>query len=73
MDSKNSKNRNKKGSVIGWNTDVINGSSMSISFSMSSQLWINLSITDDIKKYIVGTTTVKIGRKYNYIDLYEKL
>ena len=64
---------NKKGSVIGWNTDVINGSSMSISFSMSSQLWINLSITDDIKKYIVGTTTVKIGRKYNYIDLYEKL
>jgi hypothetical protein len=46
---------------------------MSISFSMSSQLWINLSITDDIKKYIVGTTTVKIGRKYNYIDIYEKL
>lgn len=59
-----------KDSVVGWETNTINGSSMSITFSMSSQLWISLNITDDMKKYIVGSCTVTKGRKYNYIDIY---
>ena len=39
---------------------------------MSSQLWIDLNITEEMKKFIVGSCTVNIGRKYNYIQLYEK-
>ncbi len=61
-----------KGNVVGWETDVVNGSSMSITFSMSSQLWITVNITDEIKKYIIGSCGVNIGRKYNYIQLYDK-
>jgi len=61
-----------KDSTIGWETDVINGSSMSIKFNMSSQLWINVHITDEMKKFIVGTSVVNIGRRYNYIQIYEK-
>jgi len=59
-----------KDSIVGWETDIINGSSMTITFSMSSQLWISLNITNDMKKYIVGSCTVTKGRKYNYIDIY---
>jgi hypothetical protein len=62
--------KNKDG-ITGWETDKVNGSSMSISFSMSSQLWIHVNITEDIKKYIVGSCIVNHGRKYNYIQLYE--
>ena len=60
-----------KGVVTGWQTDVVNGSSMSITFSMSSQLWMDIHLTDDIKKYIIGSVTVSKGRKYNYIQLSE--
>ena len=60
-----------KDAITGWETDRVNGSSMSISFSMSSQLWIYVNITEDIKKYIVGSCIVNHGRKYNYIQLYE--
>ena len=66
---KTSKN---KGEATGWETDRIDGSSMSITFSMSSQLWIDVNITDDMKKFIVGSCRVNRGRKVNYIDLYEK-
>jgi hypothetical protein len=45
---------------------------MSITFSMSSQLWIHLTITEDMKKFIVGSCTVKVGKKFNYIELYDK-
>ena len=61
-----------KGEVTGWETDELNGSSMSITFSMSSQLWINLHITEQMKQYIVGSCRADIGRKYNYIDLFER-
>jgi hypothetical protein len=44
---------------------------MSITFSMSSQLWIDLHVTEDMKQYIVGSCTINRGRKYNYIHLYE--
>jgi len=62
---------NKDGVVTGWETDTINGSSMSISFSMSSQLWIDLMITNDLDKFKVSTCNVLKGRKYDYIDLYD--
>lgn len=60
-----------KNAIIGWNTNILNGSNMSIIFNMSSQLWINVNITDDIKKYIIGSCNINIGRKINYIQLYE--
>jgi hypothetical protein len=60
-----------KTGITGWETNTINGSSMSINFSMSSQLWISVHITEDMKKYIVGSVTTRRGRKYNYISLYE--
>ena len=61
-----------KGATTGWETDMLNGSSMSITFSMSSQLWIDVNITEEMKKFVVGSCTVNRGRKYNYIQLYEK-
>ena len=61
-----------KGDTTGWETNILNGSSMSITFSMSSQLWINLNITEEIKKFIVGSCRVNCGRKYDYIQLYDK-
>jgi len=61
-----------KNEVTGWETDERNGSSMSITFSMSSQLWIHLHVTEEMKQYIVGSCRVEIGRKYNYIELFER-
>lgn len=61
-----------KDATTGWETDVLNGSSMSITFSMSSQLWIDVKITEEMKKFVIGTCRVNRGRKYNYIELYEK-
>jgi hypothetical protein len=60
-----------KGEVTGWETNQCNGSSMSITFSMSSQLWIDVHITEEMKKFIIGSATAKKGRKYNYIKLYD--
>ena len=59
-----------KGVVVGWETNTINGSSMAISFSMSSQLWIKITITDEMKKNKIAGSKVKKGRKMNYIELY---
>lgn len=66
------KTAKNKGEITGWETNDLNGSSMSITFSMSSQLWMYLSITEEMKKYIVGSCNVNIGRKYNYIQLFER-
>ena len=60
----------KKDSVVGWETDIIDGSRMSIIFSMSSQLWINICITEDMKKFIIASTNVSKVPKINYIQLY---
>ena len=46
---------------------------MSITFSMSSQLWIDINITDEVKKFIISSCKVNTGKKYNYIQLYEML
>lgn len=57
---------------IGWNTNKINGCKMSITFSMSSQLWIQIEMTEKLKKFVVSTTCVKNKPKFNYIELMEK-
>jgi hypothetical protein len=44
---------------------------MSITFSMSSQLWIDIAITEEMKQFIIGSARVQRGKKYNYIQLYE--
>ena len=62
----------KKGAITGWKTNTLNGSSMSITFSMSSQLWIHVNVTEDMRKYVVGSCIVNCGKKYNYIQLYER-
>jgi len=66
------KTKKNQDEVTGWQTNMVNGSSMSITFSMSSQLWMFVNITDDMKKFVVGSCLVPKGRKYNYIQLYEK-
>lgn len=62
-----------KDSQVGWNTNEINGCKMSITFSMSSQLWIHIEITEEIKDFIIASATTKNKPKYNYINLFDKL
>ena len=62
-----------KDSQVGWNTNEINGCKMSVTFSMSSQLWIHIEMREEIKKFIVATAIVENKPKYNYIDLLDKL
>jgi len=59
----------KTGEQVGWKTNELNGSKMSITFSMSSQLWITISVTEELKKYIVGTTKVSSQAKFNYLQI----
>jgi hypothetical protein len=61
----------QKDKQIGWNTNKINGSSMSITFSMSSQLWHHIEITEEIKKFIVSSVTVSKTAKTDYIKLFD--
>jgi len=61
-----------KGATTGWETELLNGSRMSITFSMSSQLWIDIKLTEEMKKFVVASCRVNRGRKYTYIQLYEK-
>lgn len=58
--------------IVGWQTNVVEGSSMSISFSMSSQLWISLALTEDMKKYIISSCSVKHGKTMTFIQLFDK-
>ena len=62
-----------KDTQVGWNTDEINGCKMTITFSMSSQLWIHIKMTEEIKGFIVATTKVSNKPIYNYIQLMDKL
>ena len=62
-----------KDAQVGWNTNEINGCKMSITFSMSSQLWMHIEMTEDIKKFIVASTVVSNKPSYNYIQILEKL
>jgi len=58
---------------VGWNTNEINGCKMTITFSMSSQLWMHINISEEIKQFIVATTTISNKSTYNYIEIAEKL
>ena len=62
-----------KGKQIGWETNTINGSNMSVSFSMSSQLWINVSATEDLKQHIIGTVTTTQKQTFDYLQLWDIL
>ena len=68
---KTRKKGNNKDTITGWETNDINGSRMSITFSMSSQLWIDINITEELKQFIVSSCHVNRGRKFNYIQLYD--
>lgn len=63
----------KKDSQVGWHTNTINGCSMKIEFAMSSQLWMMIEMSEELKQYIIASVTVVAESKYNYIDLYDKL
>ena len=59
-----------KGEQVGWKTNVVNGSSMSITFSMSSQLWINICLNDELKEqYIIAHTELSTCTRMDYVDL----
>jgi hypothetical protein len=58
---------------VGWNTNKIDGCSMRITFSMSSQLWIEIEMIEDIKKYIISSISICNNPVYNYIDIVDKL
>lgn len=59
-----------KGSQIGWQTNTVNGSSMSITFSMSSQLWMSVSITDEMREQcIVARTQATQQPIMDYVQL----
>jgi hypothetical protein len=53
----------------GWETNIIEGSKMNITFSTSSQLWIKIKITEEIKKFIIASVDIKNERKMNYFQL----
>ena len=57
----------------GWTTNKINGCKMSIIFSMSSQLWIHIEMTEYIHNFIVANTVVSNKPIYNYFDIVDKL
>jgi hypothetical protein len=63
----------KKDSQVGWHTNTINGCSMKIEFAMSSQLWMMIEMTEELKQYIIANVTIVADSKYNYIDLHDKL
>ncbi len=61
------------GKVIGWESNVVNGSSMSIRFNMSSQLWTQLSVTSDLKQFRIASCVVNRHRRMSYIELNDRL
>lgn len=60
----------KTGEQVGWKTNEINGSKMSITFSMSSQLWLSVAVTEELKTFIVGSCSVSKKTKLNYLQIY---
>ena len=72
MIGKRGKNKDEQ---VGWITNTIDGCYMSITFSMSSQLWIHINMSEEIKKFIVASVEIERRDKplYNYMELAEKL
>lgn len=67
------KRGNKLGEQIGWETNKLFNSKMAINFSMSSQLWINISVTNELKSFIISSCTVNKKNILNYSKLYDML
>ena len=61
----------KTGEQIGWKTNEVNGSKMSITFSMSSQLWLTVAVTEELKGFIVSSCIVERKPVFNYLDIYD--
>jgi hypothetical protein len=62
----------KKDVQTGWKTDENNGSRMSIIFCMSSQLWISIYITNEMKQnYIIASTRASKLTIMDYVQLAE--
>jgi len=61
-----------KGVVTGWETNQVHGSSMSITFSMSSQLWLDIKVTEEMNAFRIASCTVESKRQLNYIQLFER-
>lgn len=62
----------KKDEQIGWKTNEVNGSKMSISFVFSSQLWLSIAVTDDLRKFIISSCKVNTTKPlFNYSEIYE--
>ena len=60
--------------TTGWSTNVLHGSSMKVTFSMSSQLWIHVGMTaEKMQEFTVGCCRVKVGRTMDYVSLFEKV
>lgn len=66
------KSKSNIGNQTGWNTNTIDGSSMKIVFSMSSQLWLHIEMTNEIKKYIIASITIEKSSQFDFISLFEK-
>lgn len=65
-----------KGLQVGWITNTVNGCSMKITFSMSSQLWITTSLANPIlNKYLVDEVIYDFekSKQLDFIDLYNLL
>lgn len=62
-----------KGEINGWKTNEINGCSMTISFSMSSQFWIKINMTEQMRQYVVSNCTVSRERKLSYSQLFDMM
>jgi hypothetical protein len=61
------------GIVVGWESNVVDGSSMSIRFNMSSQLWTQLSVSSDLKQFRIASCVVNRHRRMSYIELNDRL
>ncbi len=66
------KTRATTNKIQGWTTEEVKGCKMSISYAMSSQLWIDVSVTDELKKHLIASTTINIGKKLSLLDIYNK-
>ena len=57
-----------KDSQVGWHTNTIDGCKMSITFSMSSQLWVHIDAAA-VAQFVIASEKVNCKPTLNYIDL----
>jgi hypothetical protein len=57
------KSLGRNGIETGWKTDIVEGSFMTITHSMSSQLWIHLKPSPEMKRNIVAHCEIDISQR----------